>query len=309
MAVPYPPTLPGVKFSSLSNRDLTATRTDDSEIGPATYQLLSLNGPTVFEVQFAFFPFDFAVFENWFRYDLLKGALSFDIELPVGAGIKSHEVNIVGSYSVSYIGRFVTVSATLRAIAKVYNTESEFDDLLLLSNTIPERNKAPLVNSLLEFVNVTLPGAWQGVDYGTDTGDIDDLCDLVLTKPAGPHDFSFGTITAPSNVASTNIPVVGCSVISWFVDINPGVTESIKFEFALPVDSEIVCNLFVYDPSGTLRGSVIGVTLTSGFIPFLYEASEGDSLDTGNWVIAATGQTSSDSAPDGLRLVVTLVGV
>lgn len=309
MAVSYPPTLPGVKFSSLLNRDVSAVRSDDSEIGPATYQLLSLDGPTIFEVQFAYYPFDFAVFEGWFRYDLLKGALSFDIELPVGSGIKSHEVNFVDGYSATYTGRFITVSATLRAIAKVYHTESEFDDLLLLSNFIPERNKAPLIRSVLEFVGVTLPGAWQDVDYGTDTGDIDDLCELVLTKPTAPFDFSFGTITAPANVNSTNIPVDGCSVITWFVDIDPAVTESIKFELALPVDASLVCDLYVFDPAGTLRGSIIGVTITTGFIDFLYEASEGDTLDGGNWVIAATGHTSSDSAPDGLRCVVTLVDI
>ena len=168
MAETYPPTLAGVLFASLSVTEQQAYRTNDSEIGPASYELLSEDVPTEFNVTWKFYPFDFQVFENWFKYDLTKGVKSFDIDLPVGAGIISHECNFKGSYTATQQGRLITVSALLRAIDKQFNTEAQFDDLLLLAAMVSDKNKVPVFNALNNLANVTLPDAWESIKYGTD---------------------------------------------------------------------------------------------------------------------------------------------
>ena len=168
MAEIYPPTLAGVLFATLAVSEQQTYRTNDSEIGPPTYELLSEDVPTIFNVTWTFYAFDFQVFENWFKYDLTKGVKSFTIDLPVAKGIVEHECNFVGGYSDSYIGKLVTVKASLRALAKQYNTEAEFADLLLLAAMVSDKNKVPVFNALNAFANIKLPDAWESIKYGTD---------------------------------------------------------------------------------------------------------------------------------------------
>ena len=168
MAEVYPTTLPGVILAALTVTENQAYRTNDSEIGPATYELLSEDVPTLFNVQWTFYPFDFQVFENWFKFDLTKGVKSFTIDLPVGAGILEHECNFRGSYSASRQGQLTTVSATLRAIAKQFNTEAQYDDLLLISSLFADLDKQRNLNALIRFVNDVVPDNWENLKYGTD---------------------------------------------------------------------------------------------------------------------------------------------
>ena len=164
----YPPTLQGVSLASLAVIENQAFRTNNSDIGPASYELLSEDVPTLFNVVWFFYAFDFQVFENWFKFDLSKGVKSFNIDLPVGSGIVTHEVNFAGSYTATQQNRMVNVSATLRAIDKQFNTEAEFDDLLLLAALTSDKNKVAFFNNLIKFTNTTLPDAWETINYGTD---------------------------------------------------------------------------------------------------------------------------------------------
>lgn len=164
----YPSTLPGVLLSSVSVVENQAFRSNDADIGPPTYELLSENVPTAFNVQWLFYPFDFQVFENWFKHSLTKGVKSFTIDLPVGAGVLEHECNFTAPYTASRNGELTAVSATLRAIAKQFNTEAQFDNLLLLSALFDDLDKERQVNLLVNFVNVVLPDFWENLDYPTD---------------------------------------------------------------------------------------------------------------------------------------------
>jgi len=164
----YPPTLQGVTLATLSVSELSAFRTNDSEIGPATNRLLSLDVPTFFDVTWLYFPFDFQVFENWFKFELNKGVNAFTIDLPVSAGILEHNCNFIGSYTATQVGRLVTVTATLRAVEKITNTEAQFDDLLLLAALVEDKNKLPVLNGLIQFANITLPDVFDTIKYGTD---------------------------------------------------------------------------------------------------------------------------------------------
>lgn len=164
----YPPTLQGVSFATLAVSENQAYRTNDSDIGPATYQLLSEDVPTIFSVGWVFFAFDFQVFENWFKFDLTKGVKSFNIKLPVGAGILTHECNFRGKYTATYNGKLVNVSATLRAIEKQTNTQAQFDDLLLLAAFIGDKDKVRTINNFNDFVNIKLPDQFETINYGTD---------------------------------------------------------------------------------------------------------------------------------------------
>ena len=171
MAEVFPLTLQGVSLTALAVGELAAFRSNDSEIGPPTNELLSEDVPTFFEVNWLFYPFDFQVFENWFKFDLTKGVKSFTIDLPVGAGILEHECNFLPGgrpYTANQQNRLISVTATLRAIEKQTNTEAEFSDLLLLAAMVSDKNKVPVFNNLIKFANVTLPDVFDSINFGTD---------------------------------------------------------------------------------------------------------------------------------------------
>jgi len=299
MAETFPVTLAGALFSALQVGEQASTRTDNSEIGPATYQLLSLNGPTDFQVTWLFYPFDFQVFEGWWRYDLLKGANSFDIDLPVGAGIKSHECNFTGDppYTVTYQGRLVRVSATLRALAKQYVSEDDYDDILILADLITDKNKMPVIKQILQTSGTILPNGWQDIDYGTDTEGIDLLCPLVTVRPTGSPDHDFGTQSAPFNVISSAIPITGCQVVYWEIDV-AGTPSLVTFTFGSLYAPGNSFNLYIFNNVGTLVGEILKVDMAIGTITFESEAF--GVFGVGTWTAVAVGNTSDDIDTTGI---------
>ena len=170
MAEEFPVTLQGVSLTALSVGELSAFRSNDSDIGPPTNELLSEDVPTFFEVSWIFFSFDFQIFENWFKHTLVKGVKSFTIKLPVGAGLLEHECNFLPGrpYTAQQQNKLISVSATLRAIEKQTNTEADFSDLLLLANMVSDKNKVRVFDSLVRFANITLPDVFDTIKYGTD---------------------------------------------------------------------------------------------------------------------------------------------
>lgn len=292
MAVTFPTTLAGVLNRTFAVKEHSSVRTDDSEIGPATYQLLTLSGPTDFKVVWLFEPVEFQLFEGWYRYDLLKGALSFDIDLPVGAGLKSHECNFIdGIYSAAQQGRYWRVSATLRAIAKVYSSETEYDDLLLIINAITSKRKMPFIRDVIELVSVDLPGIWQDVDYGTDTTDIIHNCPLVTSVP-GSVVHNFGTQSAPFVSLSGAFEIDDCEESSFEIDISSAPTDFFSFSFEAPASSDSHYNIYIFDSSLALVDQLLGVKLSTGQLDFVYQAP----VATGKWTAVITGHKTSDGS-------------
>lgn len=168
MADLIPSPIPGIQVATLASSENTAYVTNDSDIGPATYQLKTLNIPTIWDVQWKLSPYQYQIFEGWYANILSKGVISFLVDLPVGAGDVEHECNFVGSYTSSRIGRIWVVTAQLRVIEKVYNDQDLFDDLLALEDLFSGFFIENAVNGLILFGFVTLPLNWQNIEYGTD---------------------------------------------------------------------------------------------------------------------------------------------
>lgn len=161
MADPIPSQLEGVQLASLSSSENQVYRTNDSEIGPATYELLSEDVPTEWQVQWKLSPFLYQLFESWYKNALTKGVISFIITLPTGAGDIPTECNFKGRYSTSRIGRITVITATLREIEKKYNTAAEFDELVQLADLIDGFYKEDAFRAFINFAFVDLPDAWQ----------------------------------------------------------------------------------------------------------------------------------------------------
>lgn len=166
----YPIGLPLPLIMPYSNQEQEAVRHDESELGPPSYQLLSLDVPTQFNAEFSFTWTDLQVFEAWYKHKLLKNANSFNIDLDVGAGQVTHECNFIGTPNATRPGvsKRWRVSSVLRAIEKQYSTESSLDDLLTWYEFLEGINdKGSVINSFLQFSNIDLPDAWENLNYGT----------------------------------------------------------------------------------------------------------------------------------------------
>jgi len=159
----YPLQMSGVELASLSTKEQTPYISNDSEIGPTSLQKMSSNPPALFDVTFVYDELEFEAFEGWFEFVLDKGVGLFDINLPVGSGVKIHECNFVSGYSHRLNDRYIVVTAQLRALAKQFNTEAEFDDLFLLNLIFQDRQKFRQLLRLSDLTD-TLPTA---ANYGT----------------------------------------------------------------------------------------------------------------------------------------------
>jgi len=167
----YPCGLPRPLSASISLTEFEHFRTNSVQAGPALYELMSDSVPTVFNVRFSYSRLQFQAFEAWFSSCIVYGVHEFDITLPVGSGDVIHECNFLESYSVSFNGRRVNVSAKLLAREKIYNTNADSDDLVLLMNFFEEsgcQSECDVMNDFQTFESVTLPEAWGSMKLGTD---------------------------------------------------------------------------------------------------------------------------------------------
>jgi hypothetical protein len=129
MAVTWLPRLPIPLIKGYSNIEQRKVRKNPTETGPARFELLSEHGPTTFNVIWLFTPLEFQLFEGFWKHELTFGSKAFDMELLVGAGLKSHELYFDKSYKPTLVGKKYKVSAMLHGIDKQYDTLSDYNNL------------------------------------------------------------------------------------------------------------------------------------------------------------------------------------
>jgi len=156
MAVAYPTNLVIPLVGNYSQADSNKVRRNDVETGPPRFELLSEHGPGFFTATWLFSPVDFQVFEGWFNFELTFGSESFDMDIQVGAGLKEHEFYFDKPYASKLVGKLWRVSARLIAVEKQYDTEADFDQLLLLRAAV-EGNLDIWIDQFTEIVEQTLP--------------------------------------------------------------------------------------------------------------------------------------------------------
>ena len=129
MPVPWLRILPIPLVSGSSNQESNNVARNDVEIGPPRFELLSEYGFATFSVTWLFNENQFRLFEGWWRHDILKGSMSFDMELKVGAGIKLHECYFSKPYKTSFVGKLAKVRATLLIVEKRYDSLADYNTL------------------------------------------------------------------------------------------------------------------------------------------------------------------------------------
>lgn len=129
MAIAWLSRLPIPLISGASNQELKNIQHNEVETGPARFELLSEHGPAKFNVSWLFTDLENQLFEGWYKHELSFGAKAFDMDLKVGAGLKSHECYFLGHHKSSMSGKLNKVKATLLIIEKQYDTLVDYNAL------------------------------------------------------------------------------------------------------------------------------------------------------------------------------------
>ena len=129
MAVAWLNRLPLPLVAGYNNIEHDKVRRNDVETGPPRFELLSVHGFATFNVSWFFTELEMQLFEGWFAHEVTFGALSFDMDIKVGAGLLSHEFYFNKPYKSSLIGTKWRVKAVLIAVEKQYDTLSDYNAL------------------------------------------------------------------------------------------------------------------------------------------------------------------------------------
>ena len=127
MSVSYP-AIPIPLVTGYSHLDSQKTRFNNFNTGPLDFVLLSESGPSFPKVSWLFNQVDFATFELFYKNDLKFGAISFNMNLQVGAGLKLHECYFNKPYKPILQGKLWKVTAGLVTVEKQYDTLTGFTD-------------------------------------------------------------------------------------------------------------------------------------------------------------------------------------
>lgn len=125
MSVSYP-AIPIPLVTSYNHPDSQKVRMNNINNGKLDFRLLSESAPSFPMVNWLFNESDFKIFELFYKDDLSFGAISFDMDLQVGAGLKSHECYFMKPYMPSLQGKLWKVTANLITFEKIYDTNADF---------------------------------------------------------------------------------------------------------------------------------------------------------------------------------------
>jgi len=159
MAVEYPTNLPIPLVTGYSHPDSQKVRRNDVETGPPRFELLSEHGPSFPTVNWLLSSIDFQVFEGFYKHSLKFGAISFNMNLQVGAGLKVHECYLNKAYKPSLQGKLWKVTASLVTVEKQYDTLADFNEVLDLRESV-EGNLNQWINQFNDIVEISLPDAF-----------------------------------------------------------------------------------------------------------------------------------------------------
>lgn len=152
MAVAIPNSIKHILNRGYSITDQSRVRRDDVQAGPPRFVKITDTGPSFINVSWSLDGFQFQVFENWKKYDLDEGSLSFNLDIKVGAGYLSHECYFSnGIYDASTDGRRWIVNANLIVLEKQVNTSSEWIELQALDTYFPDGYSGEFVYDLNDF--------------------------------------------------------------------------------------------------------------------------------------------------------------
>lgn len=129
MAVAWLSRLPLPQIKSSTSKESDQVARDDVEAGPPRFGLVADQGFAEFSVTWSFDELENRLFDGFWLHELVRGSLSFDMDLKVGAGLLSHECFFNGSPKTSLQGKRFLVKAKLLVVNKQYDTLSDYNDL------------------------------------------------------------------------------------------------------------------------------------------------------------------------------------
>jgi hypothetical protein len=135
MAEIYPPGLRDVLVNGFTMVDQDRVQSNDVQIGPPRFELLSTSGPSFGGATWNFTRTDFQLFEAWHHLTLSDGARSFIMPVLVGAGFIDTEMFFNGPYKVKYFAKRVIITAKLLVVDKPFDDQQTLDELLGEYNT------------------------------------------------------------------------------------------------------------------------------------------------------------------------------
>lgn len=171
--IDIPCCLRGILVSGFNASDFGHFQTNDTQSGPVRVEFLTDAVPMPTSVAWSFDPFEFQVFEAWFRTELNYGSVSFNINLWVGMGLVEHECNFINpdsTYKWTKVGKRFAVTAQLSAVAHQYNNDCDSAALLALCGITSEQDTCAFLTRFQDFANGTLPDEWENMlgNLGTD---------------------------------------------------------------------------------------------------------------------------------------------
>lgn len=125
MSINYP-SIPIPLTTGYSHPDSQKVRMNNINKGALDFALLSEHGSSFPTVNWLFKDADFKVFELFYKNNLVFGAISFNMNLSVGAGLKLHECYFSKPYKAILQGKLWKVTANLIAVEKQYDTNAGF---------------------------------------------------------------------------------------------------------------------------------------------------------------------------------------
>lgn len=164
----YPSTLPGVLLATYANEEFEHFESNDVQSGPPRVELRTSVTPVLFNVTWYYSPFDFQLFEGWFKENITFGSEPFDISLPVGAGDLDHECFFRRRYKATRRSQRWIVTAQLIATEKRYNTSEDIAALFIIAEMTDATFQSDFFDAFNIFADTDLPNAWENIEYGTD---------------------------------------------------------------------------------------------------------------------------------------------
>jgi len=158
--IDYPSSLPGILINSFNAHEVPHFSANDVQSGAPINELESDTTSFMASLSWSFSYEEKAVFDAWFKDDLNFGTEPFNMLLPVGSGLVSHECRFSGRVRESLNGKRNHLSASIVANELIYQEECSALDLLKLMDMTCSKNQCEFFDLFVYFGEVALPDAW-----------------------------------------------------------------------------------------------------------------------------------------------------
>jgi hypothetical protein len=158
--IDYPSSLPGILISNIEVAETPHYESNQVQSGTDVNEFKSDVTSLVVSASWSFSDDESVIFDDWFKDDLNLGVEPFNIDIPVGSGLVSHECRFSGRVSKSLNGKRKRYTAVLVASELIYQDECSALDLLKLMDMTCSKNQCEFFASFVKFGEVDLPDAW-----------------------------------------------------------------------------------------------------------------------------------------------------